>query len=167
MKQEHLGFAILAVLLIGGLVFVKISPSADRRHSEASRVVVAGSIVISDFWIAEPIGGQRQTSLYLTLRNASASEERLLGASTNVAAMTHLHRTSNEDNISRMEWVGAIIIPAEGELRFEPGGLHIMLMGLREPVASGDMVDVTLELLENGEVTFETPVLSRAEALNW
>jgi len=168
MKRRYLGLAILALLLVGGLMLAKFVIAPSTENDAASRLVVAGDIIISDFWIAEPFGDQRQTALYLAIRNAGARDEQLTGATTPAAGFAHLHNTTNEDNVSRMHAMETVNIPAGGEVHLAPGGIHIMLVGLNaELAAAGERVLVTLQFAETGEVTFEVPVLNRADAMNW
>ncbi len=166
MKLEYLGFAGLAVLLVGGLLFAKFT-GAERVGPlpAASQVIVAGTVVIEDAWVAETIGAQIRTAAYFTITNTSGVDERLVGISTPVASMAHLHRTQTENNVSTMQSTDALILPAGGSVRLAPGGLHIMILGLNGPLQAGESVPLTLSFLEAGEVNFEAPVRSRAEMM--
>ncbi len=165
MERRHIGFAILAVVLVGLAIFAILAVLPPAGNQEGSRAVVAGQVVITDYWVAASIPGQMRSAAYLTIRNAADAEERLLGAATPAAGMTHLHRTVVEDGISRMGGVDAVILPPQGEVRFAPGGLHIMLMAMPEPFAEGETVPLTLSFLESGEITFDAPVRNRADML--
>lgn len=167
MRQEYIGFGVLAVLLIGGLLFAKMVGLGNQSPMQAELQVISfGPLTISSAWIAVPIAGQPRTSAYLTVHNSSAIDERLMGASSPVAASTHLHRTVTEDNISRMDGVDAVILPADGEIRFRPGAYHIMMMNVEGNLSAGDFVPLTLHFLEAGDVTFDVPVRARADMLD-
>ena len=167
MKSQYIGFAVLALLVVGGLVIAKVvgNPSSPAPQMADASVTI-GEITLSDAWIAAPIADQPRTAGYLTIRNEGGTDERLTGVSTPAAAMSHLHRTAIEDSVSRMESVDAVIIPAHGEVSFAPGGLHLMLMGLTEPLSEGQTVTVTLSFLDAGDITIEAPVRSRAEMMD-
>lgn len=167
MKQEHIGFVALALMVVAGLLIAKFVgvPSAPAPQA-AMGAVTAGEIAITDAWIAAPVGDQPRAAGYITIRNDGGTDERLVGVTTPAAAMSHLHRTVVEDNVSRMESVNAVIIPAHGEVTFAPGGLHLMLMSLTESLTEGQTVSLTLQFLDAGDVTVDAPVRSREDMLD-
>jgi len=166
MKQEHFGFVVLALLLIGGLFLARMVGGPGGAPAQIiDEPVHAGELIISGAWIAMPVTGQPATAAYLIIQNNANTDERLTGIATPIAVMAHLHRSVVEDNVSRMESIDALILPASGEVAFAPGGLHIMLMGLDTPLAEGDRVELTLQFLETGEVMIEAPVRTRADMM--
>lgn len=94
------------------------------------------------------------TPVFGTLRNESDSDLQLVGASTSVSDKAELHETvvgpSGAASMQKRE--GGFAIPAGEALVLEPGGNHIMLMGLRDPITTGQQVTVTLEF-EDGTTT--------------
>jgi hypothetical protein len=58
-----------------------------------------------------------------------------------------------------MQQVDAVDVPAGGEAVLEPGGYHVMLIGVTEELAEGDTVDLTLEFAESGEQTVSAEVV--------
>lgn len=85
------------------------------------------------------------TAVYLVLRNRGGEGDRLVGARTEVAGTVELHLSAIEDGVMRMRQVDAIEVPARGEARLEPGGYHLMLIGLTHALKEGDRFDLTLE----------------------
>ena len=89
-----------------------------------------------------------------TVRNQSNEDVRLVEVASAVSGEAELHETvSGAAGGSMMrEREGGFVIPAGGELVFEPGGNHIMLMGVQDSIRTGQEVTVTLTL-ENGDTS--------------
>lgn len=96
---------------------------------------------------------------YMVIEN-QGGRDKLLSVSSPVARMVELHMNETDDNgvmmMRPVSW--GIALPRKGEARLERGGNHIMFMGLSEPLADGDLVDVTLKFEKAGEVTVQIPV---------
>jgi copper(I)-binding protein len=89
---------------------------------------------------------------YLKLDNAGA-DDRLLSAKTELASRTELHSMAMEGDVMRMRQVDAIELPNGKTVELKPGGLHLMLLGLKAPLKSGDKFPLTLRFEKAGEVT--------------
>lgn len=110
------------------------------------------ALEISDVWARKT---RRTTSaaVYMRIHNATDEPDVILEAATPRASMTTLHMSSETDGIMRMEMQDAVALPAGETVAFEPGGLHIMLMGLDQPLEEGDVFPITLKLERAGDVT--------------
>jgi copper(I)-binding protein len=84
----------------------------------------------------------------------------LISVSSPVAKSTELHRTSFEDGIAQMRKVDSVIITPKAPLSLESGGLHLMLMGLTEPLQAGQSFEVTLSFQQAGEITAAVEVVA-------
>ncbi len=91
------------------------------------------------------------TAAYLVIQNPTDREDALVGVETAVAENVEIHAVIMDDGVMRMRRVDEIPIPAAGEAVLEPGGYHIMLIGLLDPLAVGDSVPLSLRL-RNGRV---------------
>lgn len=120
-----------------------------------------GGIEVLDPYAAEPVT-REAGAVYLTIRNGGAVPDTLVGASTPVAAMTHLHRMGGW-GAAQMRVTDEAEVPAGGQLQLQPGGLHLMLMQLREMPLVGDTITVTLQLRRAGPVEVRVPVVSYLE----
>ena len=69
-----------------------------------------------------------------------------------------LHRSVNDNGQERMEMVDSVSVPAHGEVKFEPGGYHLMCMAPTEAAARGRSVPVTLRFKDGGSLTASFPV---------
>ena len=70
--------------------------------------------------------------------------DRLLAIRTPVAASVEVHQTSVEDGMARMRMVSMLHVGANEVLEFVPGGLHIMLFGLKKPLVAGQTFELEL-----------------------
>ena len=95
---------------------------------------------------------------YLVLRNDCDVPVTVTGAEAADFAMPMIHRTVEEDGVSKMRHVDASVVRPGGELRFEPGGLHLMLMHPARTLAEGDTVRIGLVLADGRTVEAEFPV---------
>ncbi len=99
------------------------------------------------------------SAMFGTLRNDGDAELTVTAGSTSVASMVELHETvkTADGQMQMQRKEGGFVIPAHGAFVLEPGGNHVMLMGLRAPLKNGDSVTVTLET-SGGAVTFDVPI---------
>ena len=122
----------------------------------------ADAIEVRDIFSRATIGQTTSGVVYLTIVNHASSPDRLMSASTPVAARTDLHMTVRDGDVVRMRRLETIDIEAGGTLAFEPGGAHVMLSGLEAPLREGDSFELTLEFEAAGPMTLEVPVKSIA-----
>jgi periplasmic copper chaperone A len=131
-------------------------------------VTLAAPVLAADITVAEPFArasaGMAQVgAAFMTLKNGSASDDKLLTASSPVAAGAELHNHIMEGDIMRMREVSSIDVPAGGTVALQPGGLHVMLMGLKQPLRQGEVFPLTLTFAKAGAITVEVPVKAPAE----
>lgn len=119
----------------------------------------AAGISVDDASVTE---GDAIAAGYLTVRS-TGSADRLVGASAPVAAGVSLHRTTAA---GAMEATESIEVPAGGEVRFAPGGDHLMLEGLAEPLVPGDTVALTLRFERAGDLEVAVPVVALVDVLD-
>ena len=100
----------------------------------------------------QPIGGA-----YFKLDNQGA-DDRLLSASASVSKSVEMHSMAMDGDVMRMRQVQAIELPAGKTVELKPGGLHIMLVGLKAPLKAGDHFPMKLSFAKAGEVTVDVMV---------
>ena len=131
----------------------------------AAKDIRAGSIVISDPVLRVASLQARTGAGFMTISNSGTQADRLLSATSDIAAVTQLHATVREGNVMQMrEQAQGIVIPAAGRVAFAPGGLHVMFIGIKAPVAPGQMVNVRLTFEKAGAVDLALPVHTAASA---
>lgn len=117
-----------------------------------------GDITVTDPWARASAGPARNGAAFLTIISGGDAD-RLVAASAPVAKKTELHTHLMEDGVMKMRPVEAIDVAAEEATVLQPGGLHIMFMGLHEPLTEGESFPLTLTFEKAGEMTVEVPVL--------
>lgn len=95
---------------------------------------------------------------YFSLENTGEEPLVLVGAESEAFEHVMMHRSMEEDGMASMEHVPRLVLKPGEEIEFAPGGYHLMLMGRKQPLSSGDQVTVTLEF-EGGQ---QLPVSFRA-----
>lgn len=107
---------------------------------------------------ARPAAVGANSAAYLILRNRGKSAVTLVGVSSS-AATAELHRTvMKAEGVMGMEPAGVIEIGPGEEVRFEPGGLHVMLIGVGQPLAEGEIVEITFEFDDGQELLVDAVV---------
>lgn len=116
-----------------------------------------GGLAVESAW-ARPAAQGDNSAVYFEIRNPGESD-RLLRAESEAAQQVMLHRTViDEAGTASMEMQAEVEIPAGEAIVFEPGGLHVMLIGLRRTLEVGDRLMLTLRFERGGEVSLQVPV---------
>lgn len=115
----------------------------------------AGSIEIGHPWMRPVAGAGKTGGAYVTLANKGRADDRLLRASSAAAEKVELHTHEHDGGVMRMRAVPAVAVKAGETVRFEPGGLHIMLIGLKAPPKLGEKLPLTLVFEKAGSVAVE------------
>lgn len=112
-----------------------------------------------NYWIRAAQKGEN-TAMYMLLHNHSSTKsDELIGASSDVAEVIELHETKMDSSgIMQMSPLPSIPLPPDAEVHFEPGGLHLMFIGLKQDLKPGDKVKVTLHFRNREDITLTVPV---------
>jgi copper(I)-binding protein len=102
--------------------------------------------------------GQPAGGAYLRVANRGARPDRLVSASADVSKTVELHQMQMQGDVMRMRQVEAVDIPPNQVTELRPGGLHIMLMGLKRPLKEGERFPMTLKFEKAGEVKVDMVV---------
>jgi copper(I)-binding protein len=141
-----------------------IATSVLAAASLAAQGQDAGKLHIAHPWARATAQGQKVGGAYLEIDNRGKTSDKLLGVQSGVADATQMHRMQMEGNVMRMREVPAIDIPAGGKVALAPGGLHIMLVGLKAPLATGSSFPLVLRFEKAGEVKVDVKVESAVPA---
>jgi len=125
---------------------------------------LAESIEISAAQIRATAPGMTATGGYLTITNHGDTDDRLISASAGFAGKVEIHEMIQDGDVMRMrQREGGIIVPAHGMVMLKPGGLHLMIMGLKETLAPGQTREISLEFESGHRVTLPAMVLKPGE----
>lgn len=118
----------------------------------------AAEITISDPYARAVPPGQPNSAVFLSLTNPSMQDRALVSAESPAAETTELHTHINENGMMRMRRIDRIPLPAGETVTLKPGGLHIMLIGLKQTLEPGASVDLTLIYDDGGKMSVQAPV---------
>lgn len=142
MKKVIIG--LLGLVLLGGIITVLVYRS--------------GGLAVSDAWARTGKAGGN-SAVYFVIDNRSAVQDALLSASCEAAMMTQVHQTSiDASGKASMNEQESVPVAAYQQVSFQPGGLHVMLMNLKQDLAAGDTLTVTLNFEKAGQVEIEAQV---------
>jgi copper(I)-binding protein len=105
---------------------------------------MAGSMKLESAWARTSPPGAQVAAVYLRIDNTGGKSDRLLTIRSDVAASAEVHRTTVVEGVARMRPVSTLHVGADEIVAFEPGGLHVMLFGLKQPLLAGQTFQVEL-----------------------
>ena len=126
-----------------------------------STAVLAQVSKVEAAWARPTVAGQSAGGGYLKI-SGGASADRLLSASSTVARHVELHTMEMDGNVMRMRPVESVAVPAGQTVELKPGGLHVMFMGLAQPLKGGSSFPLTLRFEKAGDVTVQVKVATQA-----
>jgi len=118
--------------------------------------------VVEGAW-ARSMPAGANSAVYLVLQNRGDEPDHLTGGETEAAVGVEIHESRLEDGIMRMRELEEVAVEAGNRVEFRPGGIHIMLLELREPLAAGDSIRLLLHFQQSGSQTLQVPVRAGAE----
>lgn len=147
--------ALAALLAIGTLAATACSGS-----SSSSSNVKKDGVIVKDAWARTSPMSSGMGAAYVTIENTTGVTEKLLSVDvpTSVARTAQIHETTSDGGMMSMKEVSSISIPAGGTVKLEPGGYHVMLLDLVEPLKSGQKFTMTLGLMNARVVQVEVTV---------
>lgn len=116
------------------------------------------AVSVSDPYARAVPAGQPNSAAFMTLSNRSDTSHALVSAASPAANTVELHTHVNEGGMMRMRKVERIEIPAGQTVVLAPGGLHIMLIGLKQALEPGDSVALDLSFDDGSKAKVQAPV---------
>ncbi|MBC7470845.1 MAG: copper chaperone PCu(A)C [Ramlibacter sp.] len=120
--------------------------STDGLKTPAVLLLVQAPAVlkVEQAWVRPTVPGQQGTGGYLSL--TARERQRLVGASSPIAGVAEIHEMKMDGTVMTMRPAGTIELPAGKTVELRPGGMHLMLMDLKQPLLAGSSVPLTLVL---------------------
>lgn len=107
-------------------------------------VAPAQEIVVGEPWVRATVAGQKATGAFMELK--SANDAVLVSASSPVAGVVEIHEMIMDGTVMKMRAVPRLELPAGKPVQLRPGGYHVMLMELKQPLKKGDVVPLSLKV---------------------
>ena len=106
-------------------------------------LTAAAQTTITDAWVRGTVAPQTATGMFARIHSAQGG--RLVAASSPLAGTVEIHEMAMDGNVMRMRALPqGVALPAGSTVALKPGGLHLMLIDLKRPLAAGDTVPMTL-----------------------
>ena len=102
----------------------------------------SGQVRVEDAWVRSTVQDQRTTGAFMKL--TSAADTSLVAVASPVAGLVEIHESSMHGGVMRMRAVPSLPLPANKPVELKPGGYHVMLTALTQPVSVGQTVPLTL-----------------------
>lgn len=152
MKRKLIRFSVLGILIATSLSACGGTPAPTGLR--ITDVWARASAMSTD---AMEMGG-KNSAVYMKINNDGAADK-LVQATSTVAASTELHTVEMKDGVMQMRPVeGGIDVPARGAVELKPGGLHVMLIGLHQDLKPGDTFNLKLTFEKAGVMEIPVPV---------
>ncbi|MDD9377437.1 copper chaperone PCu(A)C [Streptomyces sp. ZAF1911] len=130
--------------------------SSDSGSASASASGDAPKLTVSGGYMPQPVNDQ-MAGAFMVIKNDSKTADKLTGATSTLSDDLQIHETKDQ----KMQQVQSMDVPANGELKLERGGSHVMFMGLKSTPKVGDKVTVELRFEKSGPVKVELDVKER------
>jgi periplasmic copper chaperone A len=102
--------------------------------------------------------GAKSGGAFFVVQNAGTTPDRLVHAASPVAGAVELHQMAVDGGVMKMRAAQALGIGAGGKLELKPGGYHLMLVDLKQPLKAGDTFPLTLTFERAGTIEVSVEV---------
>jgi copper(I)-binding protein len=133
---------------------MKIALAALSLSLLVAAAPAAAQTTVKDAWVRSTVPQQMATGLFAQITSAQGG--RLVSAASPVAGVVEVHEMTMDGNVMKMRALpNGLALPAGKAVELKPGGYHVMLMDLKQPLKAGDTVPVTL-VIEGADGKRET-----------
>ena len=119
---------------------------------------------VMDVWVRALPPTAPTTAAFMTIHNPDNGANALVAASSSVAGRVELHSHELVDGVARMRQLAQIPLPAGEQVKLAPGGLHLMLFNLKQPLAAGQSIDLELQFADGSRQTLNAPIKKAPDA---
>ena len=135
----------------------------------AAGLAAGHGFVLRDLHIGHPYAratppGARAGGAFFTVENRGSQDDRLIAVASPAAAAAELHTMAMDGNVMRMRALRTIDVPAGAKVALQPGGFHVMLLDLKQPLAVGEKIPLTLTFERAGTIEVTVNVESMVPA---
>jgi periplasmic copper chaperone A len=146
---------LLLQLLLFSFLFNGCSSDSEKQ---ADQLIDGEGVTIEGAW-ARPASEGRMSAAYFLLTNFEDQDDKLIGVASDVAQLVEIHESyESDEGMMGMREVPEVDLPAQSTVRFEQGGLHIMLIQATRTLADGDTFELTLHFEHSDSQTIQVPI---------
>ena len=124
----------------------------------AASQAMAVSITVKNVWAAAQSDTKKPGAVFMEITDNGDQDDTLVSIDTPVAKSAQPHKTKMKGDKKRMRKTKGLDIPAGATVVLEHGAMHVMLMGVKQPLVKGESFQLTLTFQKGGAVTVEVPV---------
>ncbi len=136
----------IAVTLLVGLSSLTVHAANPRTNEKAAAAQAVRTPVITGVWARATVPGQPVGGAYMKI--SSPIDVTLLHVETDVAKEVQVHTMHMDHGMMRMREHGPLAIPAGKTIELAPGGLHLMLLGLKQALKAGDTMTLKMTFID-------------------
>lgn len=129
----------------------------------ANSYAAGGHMMIHDAWVREAPPNAKMLAGYFDIMNHSDKDTALVSATSDSFEKIELHKTEMDAGVAKMKKQDSVNIAAGKTVKFEPGGLHLMLINPKQAIKAGNKVELTLSF-SNGDSMKVTAEVKKAQA---
>ena len=120
--------------------------------------VAQAEVQVEDAWVREAPPGARMLAAYLTVNNSGSEDLVLVEVQSPAFSHIMLHKSEVVDGVARMIHLDEIVIPAQGSVQLEPGGMHLMMPAPEARLSAGDRVPLVLIFADGNRLEVQAVV---------
>jgi copper(I)-binding protein len=145
------------------IVMLSSTAAFAQESHDAGAPVAIGSLELSGGFARATLPNAPVGGAFVTITNNGTTDDRLISVSSPAADVGQIHDMAMQGEVMKMRQLpDGVVIPAGQTVTFQPAGLHMMFMGLKQPFVEGETVRITLTFEQAGSVDLDLPVLGAA-----
>ncbi len=145
----------LSILIMLPILFNGCGGDSEKQ---ADPLIEGEGISIEGAW-ARPASEGRMSAAYFLITNFEDQDDKLVGVASDVARLVEIHESyESGEGMMGMRELPEVDLPAQSTVRFEQGGLHIMLIQATRNLSDGDTFELTLQFENSNSQTIRVPV---------
>ena len=157
---------LIRISLILALFTALLAACALPAPPQEQPALTGDALRVENAWARPSPMTAGNGAVYLTIVNPTDQADRLVAADSPAAENVELHETVNDGGVMRMEpRPEGFPVEPKSIVELKPGGKHVMLLGLKEPLEVGQEIQVTLTFEKAGEITVTAPVKEMGEGM--
>ena len=138
-------------LIITGLLAITVTAWAQT------------TVKVEDAWVRGTVATQKATGAFMRL--TPSAHARLVEAKSPVAGVVEIHEMTLEKDIMKMRQIPGLDLAADRTMELKPGGYHVMLMDLKQPLKGGEQVPITLVFEDDAKKRFTQDIKASVTVL--
>lgn len=123
-----------------------------------SSTATLAEVLVTEATVREMLPGRSMTAGYFSISNQTNVAAELIGASSPQFGSIELHQHSHKDGMMKMEQVQSVVVAAGEQVRFQPGGLHLMMFDAKTSISKGQHIPLRLTFKDGQSIEVQASV---------